>query len=125
MNGNRSAVRHWPTADRQGPSILKFVHEVAGIGMKRLRHSIGYVFLRILGGAPGCDPSVQNLWQCCARLYFIWVEAIHRAVEIVCQNKSFVGSEHANSMGHVRQGRVQKHIGMLETLLCAVAQKLT
>ena len=61
----------------------------------------------------------------CAGLYFIWVETIHRTIEIVGQNEPFVGSKHANSVRHVCQRRVQKHIGMLETLFCAISQKLS
>ena len=48
-----------------------------------------------------------------------------RAVKIVGEHESRVGSEHADAVRHVRKRRVQKHIGVLEALFCRLTLHLS
>src|SRR5215813_15049308 len=94
MNGNRAAIGHWPAADGKGSAILKLIDEVAGIGTECLFHPVLYILLRIARATSGFYARVEDLRQRRPRFDFSRVEAIHRTVKIIRQNKPFVGAKH-------------------------------
>src|SRR5262249_46061067 len=124
VNGNGAAIGHWPAADGQGSAVLELIDDVVGIGPERFLHPIHHVFLRIARATSGSYSRLQNLRQRYPSFDLIRIKAVHRAVEIIGQNESFVGTKHANSVRHVRERRVQKHVGVFKTPFCTLTRQL-
>ncbi len=125
VDGNGAAVGHGAPAHGQRPAVLKLVDHVAGVGKKRFLYAIPDVFFRIRWTGAGSDSELQNFRKGYSWLYGVGSKAIHRAVKLVGEHELCVGSEHADAVRHVRERRVQKHIGMLEAFSRRLALHLS
>ena len=112
-----AAVLHGLMADREDPPVTQLVHRIVWLRLGDLLQSLLDIMLGLVRTTAQRDARLQNGAQRRAGLGHLRREPVHFAVASVAHHQTLIAVEHAQTVRHVLERRIEQHVGLLQRAL--------